>query len=514
MIDDSNKSARPLNGNTIPIKGNSLLRDLSGTYSTTDSNHMRVDLYTKIYKRIRPKSSKTYRKSTARTASNDNDSENAPSLLLTQIRPSTRSTSRISHKPPGLPKAGQLVTHMKSLLYDFHKLMSDKSELIRDLATYENNFAKENELFVMLERLRLNAVSLPEQEKLTQEQFMDNKVLEKLNKGLSSIVSLERENLKTDETSVENEEFYVRKSLQFQKLDIVYQGIFIISSVSTLINIRSDKWLEHLEISAHPINGPALQLNLRLSISNTYQNQKQIFRIITKKILPHLYYKYIDNSMCIFYDERHGSTFYSIICKIKGLGQCSVEITENENEVRIEPSIIDHALEVPRSVITHEPTVFKVKPSHIAYLISKYMCYVHLNRSLFWIEGDNQDFIYLEKESQSKLMNDEYLKEMLDNTNFITLYKIEFCKDGKVFKLSVIGTNHIVKLKAEWGSESVDIPKDSKYFNYLVQLQSFNIRKGFSTVKNSLELEYFFMKVFPRAFRQTGWRFFLTKFVK
>lgn len=97
-------------------------------------------------------------------------------------------------------------------------------------------------------------------------------------------------------------------------------------------------------------------------------------------------------------------------------------------------------------------------------------------------------------------MDDKYLKEALDNYSFTQLYKLEHRKDSRVYYLTCFGSKHSVKFRAEFEDESVEITKDSKNFRYLVSLQSFTLRRSLITLKNSLELELFFAKVFPRAF--------------
>lgn len=385
MLEDSNIT-HPINSTLAPTINTQTLRDSFGISRilTADTNQRRVQKYTQVYKSNRPKSSKSYGKSTTRDLNHESELENTPSVPLNKPRPITRSISRYSSRLDSYKKVDKLQNNLKSLLYDLQKTLSDKSELIRDLSTYEHNFAESNELFVRLGRLRADAISLPEDFSLVREKIVDKEILDRLKSGLSDMIKLDTQTqITTHQEAIETESFEIRKSLQLQKLDTVFQGISIISSIPCIINVRSDKWLEHLEISVQTIQGLSFQLNLRLTISNSYQNSKQILKTIKHKILPHLYFKYFNDVLSLFFDTKHAVYFYSLICEIKGLGLCSIEITENEEDVHIKPSLTDHALEIPRYIVTSETSIFKVKIAHIRYMMTKYLCFTYLNKMLF-----------------------------------------------------------------------------------------------------------------------------------
>lgn len=242
-------------------------------------------------------------------------------------------------------------------------------------------------------------------------------------------------------------------------------------------------------------------MNIRLSISSTYQNKKQICNYAKKHILPHLYFRYIKRDLKLLYDHRHSKSFYSLICEIRGYGPCSVQLTESTDQlIHMQVSTIDDALEVPIVILTSKPSLFSETLDHLKRVVEKYLCFIRTSRCLYWQESDNQSFIFLEKEMNSILMNDEYLKEEMDIMLFVDLYTFDVAYDGHNFSFKLLSSRHDIKIIAKYDNDEIEVNSESKSFHLLTDLQSYNPKKDMKTLKRSLELELFFRKIFPKAF--------------
>ncbi|CAG9315618.1 unnamed protein product [Blepharisma stoltei] len=530
-------------------KADSLLKNsftLSRSSNAESLSNIRMQTYTRLY------SSKKFSipiapqgQSTARI---NQDSEIFPGITkekklnMTSIsskqlksKPGTREFSKQSTACPApTRKAENNEKKVKESMFEVQRVLSDKLELIRDLATYENDFSKTKELSISLGRLRMLSTSIPDiygENEINQVE--EKAILQKLNEGLDSILKMGAETKHLEnEGNIENEIFDLKSSYQLRKFESVYQGIFKISSISCImclikhfgelnnpveisyslsirskiqehhiINFRSDKWLEYIEISVETSFGDAFNINVRVPISNSHQDKKQIYSYTKKSILPHLYFIYSNNELKLQYDYRHSHTFYSLICEIRGFGLCSVQLTESgDQQVHIQVSSIDDALEVPLSIITPKSSLFLENSDWIKRVVQKYLSYIPQMNGLYWQETDDQGYIFSQKEACSLLMNAEYLKEEFDILMFSEVYAFEIKLGNSIFNLQCFGSSQHVKFTAKYDNDVVDVSPESKSFKLLTDLQSLNLRKCTATLRNSLELELFFRKIFPKAF--------------
>ncbi|CAG9311658.1 unnamed protein product [Blepharisma stoltei] len=485
---------------------------LSKSSMAESLSNIRMQTYTKLYSnKIFPKTTISQGQSTIRL--NENSEILREGTRETKVNLTSISSKQIKRKITNRAESLSQITpiqrvdnnekKIKDGMYEIQTALSDKLELMRDLATYENNFSKSKDLSILLGRLRVLSASIPDTyDENNGIQTEEKVVYKKLTEGLNSLLNLETQHSpKLGHSQVEYESFDLKSIYQIQKFESVFQGIFNISCISSIINFRSDKWLEYIEITVQTPYGDFFNMNIRLAISNSYQNKKQVSAYAKKSILPHLYYIYYKNELKMNYDYRHSHTFYSLICRIRGWGVCSVELTENnEQQVHIQVSSIDDALEVPIYIITSKSSLFLETSDWLKRVIEKYLCYIPEMNGLYWHEVGDQGFIFFQKEMSSILMNDEYLKEELDILLFSELYTFEAKINNAVFVIEILGSTQHVKINVKYENETVDISSESKRFKLLTDLQSLNIRKGIETLRSSLELELFLRKVFPKAF--------------
>lgn len=201
------------------------------------------------------------------------------------------------------------------------------------------------------------------------------------------------------------------------------------------------------------------------------------------------------------YDSRHSISFYSIVLKIRGYGLCSVQLSESgDDHIHLQADFDEDALEVLREEFTYEGSIFLEPISRLKRVISQHLCYIKKSRSLYWQQDYFPNFIFSLKEDNSKFLNEDYLTEILDIDNFVKLYMFSVDVKSKRFDIDVCANKSHIMLRVKSERDIVEIAEDSKYFRLLTDLQILNIEKGPITVKKSLELEIFILKLFPRHF--------------
>ncbi|CAG9320548.1 unnamed protein product [Blepharisma stoltei] len=482
---------------------------------SSSRSQVRIKKYMKLYgKSLTLKPTTSQGKSTGRfcsNLSNQIETEPKPTSLSHNIgfakpisHPFTRYSQLVSEKEKTV-NIERLKKKIDKLLYAIQKASSDKIELTRDLASYESEFSKEKQLSVELARLRVSAMDLPDITYLTNGNLNENKTVEKINNGLlllgSPDLNYSNATAKND-SEIDWEKYSTRKVLKINKLDTVFQGVVQISSVNCIISIRSDQWLEVLDLTVQAFEGEQFHLNLKLSISNTYQEPDQVRSTVRNNIAPYLFFMKEQNCLNLFYDSRHSVSFFSIITKIRGYGLCSIQLTEiEEDHVHIQVDFHEEALEVLKEEITYESSIFYESISKLTRIIEQHLCYIKKSKSLYWQQDYYPGFIFSMKEDSSKFMDDEYLAEVMEMVSFVKLYSFFVVIKKVRFDIEVMGWKNYFMIKIKNEGDFIEISSDSKNYRYLRDLQSFYLEKGLNTLKTSLEFEALVRRVFPRAFK-------------
>ena len=388
---------------------------------------------------------------------------------------------------------------IKSLLYDIQKAKSDKLELVRDLATYEFNFSSHSKLsekcqFITQASNEFSELSVVETSIHQQKLFM-----EKLKSGVSRLVNIEKNfSNKWVSAEVEIEHFYLKKSSAGNNLEEVYKGSVKVSGEVCLVRVKGDKWLEHIELDVKTLEGIHFKEFLNLKIS-TYETQTELSQLVKSKILSRLFLTLDQKRWKLSYDPNHGKTFLVLVCELRGCGHCSLELTQKEDNVTIKIVGEYEYLELPKDFLTEKDSVFAESTTKLKRVIQKYMCFLQKSYSFVWLETDDPSAVFSEKECDSILLNEDYLKELFGIVTFVLAYTFEVKVDEVLFKVEVYDAKNQFKIAISWGSETQEVVRGSKYYKLIFGLQSLDIRHAKTTLENSLELKTSIRKLFPRV---------------
>ena len=378
----------------------------------------------------------------------------------------------------------------KILTYDIQKAMSDKLELIRDLSTYEYNFSSECDVFTTLHKIYDIVRPLPHAVKSIEEIIHnESSCYETLLNGLTSISSLQTEDKL--EQSAECEDLIVRAINEAHFLSPVFEGFSIISGVRCMVSLVSDKWLESLRFQAMTIEGSVYTLTMIQSMSNSLYTNKQLLDIIHEKLLPFLSLHMENQKTTMIFDSQQGSSYYSLLCHLKGYGLCNVQVTvKSESTLALEVPSIDQTVYAQIDQDASELFQNKIK---LARLVQERLVYSKNARTLFWEEYGE---IFMRREKGSKLFNEDYLRSVMDMGHFDQTYSVDIQKLG--VRIDCFVYKEQIILKATFMKETIEIDSVSKFYSYLQDLQFFTMSKSPKTLASSLEVEALLLRIFPR----------------
>jgi hypothetical protein len=434
---------------------------------------LRVQKYTRIYSARRSNSREVNKKSVKHSE--------AESLTIPQK--SSIDVSRISFNSDSVQNLQKVA---KSLLYDVQKAESDRVELIRDLSTFEHNFAEAVKLKEKLKIFLNLSEPLPDMVDMIElntkdENFCYNRISEGLLK--ISITETSKESLVKSEI----EDFNLRKPSLTHVLKTVFKGICLISGVYMTVTLMSDQWLENLLFRVLSIEGKSYSLNLKQKISNLQSKEHSLLEI-KQKLLPCLCLAVENGEISLIFNKLQGKDHYCMITQVKGFHLCNVIASKkSETQTLLEIPELEQSIFIEKTLNFSDnslKTLTKEVKSHLFFSVTRNL--------IFW--GSSSD-LFVIKEKTSKFMNEEFIKSATqDMGNFTQAYSFEV----GLSKVSCFTDREKVLMQLSRNKVSEEFNNDSKNFSFLESLQYVNVRAAPVTLSKSLELEYLLSKLFPQ----------------
>lgn len=382
----------------------------------------------------------------------------------------------------------------KSLLYDIQKAESDKYELIRDISTYEHNFSKENCIFTSLNKLNSIARPLPDAaEIIKQTTSHESLFFEELKKGLTAFHSINPKlTIKTEDLI---EDFKVKKVNSARLLSNVFQGVYMISGIYSIISLVSDKWLENLTFKVQTLKGWTFTLQMTQNMSNSFYSSAQLIQAVKTKLLPFLIFRIEKKIVTLHFDLLQGMKKYTYIIQLKGYELCNVVVNvKTLDQITFDVTSLQLSLnfDVPKNLmgIVEDSRKF-------AREIQKNLMFCNKKKALMW--GKSEELFEL-VEAGSRLFDEDYVKSTMDFEHYNQLFAFEMPRFNAwvvCFEFKDRGF-----LRITCGKDCAEIDTKSKHFSFLHEMQSLCITKTPKTLSSSLELEAILVKLFPRLNRK------------
>lgn len=371
------------------------------------------------------------------------------------------------------------------LLYEIQKARSDKLEIMRDLATYDYNFDRKYNLKPVLYRIK----EITEVINDVQYHSTFCPVVDPADLGCYKALG----------ASPETEDFSIKYQAPHKTKETLMQGSFIISNIPCIVNICGTKWLENLEIRLITTSRQVFQYSLNFKTFTIYKDKKNLTEILNS-MLSKFYFEIADKGrLSLIYNTLHFEKFIVAILAVRGYGKCSVMFTVDNSRLNIHVLEQKEVLEVPMDV-ANVKSLKEITVSKLKKIVIDCVYYDKYTKEFYWQEEKNLNTIYYSRESCSKYLNEEYLREALNNKSFKVIYKFDLVLGSHVFFIEMHAFKDQIYLQARCESEIIEIPQESKYFKFLSDLQVINLFSSPSTLGKSLEIQVIVKKQFPRLF--------------
>lgn len=382
----------------------------------------------------------------------------------------------------------------KSLLYDIQKAGSDKSELIRDISTYDYNFSTEKNLFTILHKLNNTSKRFPESVELLKQSTINESLhYEDLNQGLTKFHKIKPIiNLKPESFT---EDFRVKKVNSVHLQSNVFQGSTTISGIYSIVSLISDKWLENLTFKVQTLDGLTFGLQMTQTMSNSFYSSAQLVQAVKSKLLPFLVFRIEKNIISLHFDPYQGTNMCAFLIKLKGHELCNVNVTiKSLTQIVFDVPDLEQSLSFD---ITEEIKEIIKDKRKLAREIQNKLMYCKRKKSLLWGKTDS---LFESSEIGSRFFDEDYVKSTMDLEQYNQLYAFDYLKYNARIACFEYKDRNFLRISCD--RECAEIDAKSKHYVFLQDMQSFSITNSSKTLASSLELEVVLIKMFPKLFRR------------
>lgn len=390
-----------------------------------------------------------------------------------------------------------------NILNEIKKIKSDKIELTRDLATYEANFSIHTDLTAKVQKFKMFSRDLPDI--YSNLKFMDSKesdILAQMNAGLHSINSLETEYIHSKDVSSDIllDRYNVKLPSDIYKLKTLFKGVRKISGKRCIVSIYSDANYRNIEVSINTEEGKSFRkypIPSNTSIINRIRLQNLTISQIEKGILSHSYFLYYENKLSLNYDDDCSVSFFTVCMHIKGLDHERSLILKQEGDglliILTEPYVekrIPCAAVLENFSLSYDriESVSKILKSRLKYFQDLGM------NSLEWLAHETDSF--KEKESSSRLLDEEYIRTQIAEENFILYHKCKKEIYNKKFSIKLLRCQEILKIRLKYQLKVIELSQDSKEFKFITSLQGASLLDSPLTYIKSIEFGKTISKLF------------------
>jgi hypothetical protein len=471
----------------------------------------RVNNYVSLYKNEtssrqakRPQSRDTRRDEN--NTSNDNSmsqgirlSESRKSMLKNTLIIATKLNSQKT-----AAKLDRTNAQIKAVSYEIQKARSDRLELRRDLATYEYNFGSSIDLKPRLVSLKQESLNLPDVSDIVTK--VDNEEKEMIKILKQSV--MEMQDIEVKYTQLENqvanpvpitESYSLRNTKDVEELFNIYQGVDNISSQRCIVKIRGDLWLEKVEIAVETLQKQQFFLSLRLNITNSYVEPKDVKKIIKQRLIPRLYISANTKNFTLQYDPEHGKKYLCILVNIKNWKLTSIYLSQKDNFIILSANNEVFNFKLDQGELDGIPLTFQ-SMKKLSKLIENKLCYIPEPNVFTWNSENYSNFPFRLKEEKSKLLDNKYLQEVFQLSQYVLASKLKLRLMESKFVIKVYKSKNRFKIFISAAEEVMEINSGTRIYNLLVDLQFKDISKASVTLLKSLELKLVLRKSFPNLF--------------
>ena len=367
---------------------------------------------------------------------------------------------------------------------------SDRLELERDLSTYE--WASQQRLGTAgrLQEVERVAANLPSiADSLLTIESHAGALCTSIQRGMEKLsAGVQQANCTVVTRPLR---LYVRPVAVSHRLQTYYRGAQSISGVPALVHIRGNQSLTDVRISVLAVDGKLYKLRqLQSAVSELDGN-----RYVKRAIIPKLFFQSAkDSSLQLCFDIDFGLQFVTVVAKLAGEREpVCVLIREVERDLALSCSLVDAPLSVSAAVVGNR-ALCTVSVKDLKHEIEGKLRIA--DGKFLWSAEGARGLSFSQKEKQSKLLDADYLSEMIRDFVHILICREEVTVDGLVYTVELFAHKSTEKLKITYQSSHKEVPPDSPHLPLLRLLQFPLLQTCPQTFLRSLELAFVIRALF------------------
>lgn len=317
----------------------------------------------------------------------------------------------------------------------------------------------------------------------------NKEISELIHQGLNDLNSLQNTKIPYELIS---EKFQTKEYNTLRKMKLLYKSIKQISGVRVLISIKGDSFLENFLVSIITRNCEVcinVPIKLDILAVDTLNQSVEITAAVEQKIIPHMYLIYNDRKLSLQFDENFPNEKNSVIINLKNFGWTSVLVWQAEESVIL--TVTDPKIEKKINkvqLLSFDHSLASVPLSFLAKKLTSCLRYKEKNGEVDveWVEDPQTRFT--KKENDSKLMNEEYIKESLGTQAFYRVWADEVFINNSRYLVQCLAYHSLMKIIVTFANKSLEITPETEAYKFIFCLQSVDIAKNSTTLCKSLEL--------------------------
>jgi hypothetical protein len=375
---------------------------------------------------------------------------------------------------------------------------SDRFELRRDIATYDHELSTKVSLASRLASLAYLADSLPDIfTSLNEASAEEQAVFDRLQKDVGLLCRLEATPTDPPPSALPQECFDLRVPHRAKTLEY-FRGVHSISGLHCIIVITGNDLADHFQVKLQTCSGDEFGMSVRHKLMCV----KVTPAVMREAFLPYFYLTFTEGDLKLNFDIRCSTEFITLLAEVKGTPALlsTLILTEGEEEDSVYLTLLEPPaeLKLQKPKLTSSASLFGSSLKSLKREISAHLVYNRGTGELIWSSRSRvQAHTYSYKHQVSKLMDDSYVKEILE-ANFTIIFATEVAIAGRQVRLEVLSYRQAYKLKVAYDNKVIELSSNSHEMKLLRELQGFDLT-NFETLLKSLELEVVVATLLPKT---------------
>jgi hypothetical protein len=395
-------------------------------------------------------------------------------------------------------KAREVKKEVERLEHSVAAAKSDRFELRRDIATYDHELSIKVSLAGRLASLASLANSLPDIfTSLNEASAEEQEVFDRLQADVGLLCRLEAAPTGPASFEVPQESFDLRAPNKAKTLEY-FRGVHSISGLHCIIVITGNDLADHFQVKLQTCSGDEFGMSVRHKLMGVEVTPA----VMREAFLPHFYLTFAEGDLKLNFDIRCSTEFMTLLTEVKGTPAFlnTIILTEGEEEDSVYLTLLQPPaeLKLQKSKLTSSASLFDSSVKSLKREISAHLVYNRGTGELIWSSRSQvQTHTYSYKHQVSKLMDDSYVKEILE-ANFSIIFATEVAVAGRQVRLEVLAYRQAYKLKVACDNKVIELTSNSHEMKLLRDLQGFDLT-NFGTLLKSLELEVVVARLLPKT---------------